>query len=285
MWLTLLHDLQNSYSALQSALNASRQALSDESLPFFDPTNPTMVTEPLRQAFIGHALSLQPSPTVTAGLLCASSATIEHIEQLNHAKNAFKEAVCRIRVHEKKDSKTRIDQLIERLLKEEGRRGESLRAAFRDIGFQGVDLLRCYANLRILPQGLESISWTWAKKHASIIKISKKEALALAAELPSPSAQTVALRLLEPLAPNTPLVMRKLLPNQLRANIKWQANNTVARKAITISGVVISPHPKLPQITWRDNPGPPSGDRMIREDRRINPEPFIKSLNIHSYLT
>lgn len=289
MWITLLHDLQNAYTQLQRLLKQCNLALSAEHYPFFDPVKPTDASQQTRATLVNTMLSIQaPSVllphTMNAGLICSANENIELIEQLNAAKLAFKNAVGCIRAFETKDSKTRIDVLIDRVLKEEGRRGESLRAAFRDIGFNGIDLLRCYANIRILPQGLESISWTWAKKHASIIKTTKEEALLLAEELPAPNAKTVALRLLQQLPNNTPLVIQKQLPNQLRANIKWQENKEIHRKAITVSGVVINPSASLPKIIWRDNPGPPSPKRIIRDDRRIDPTPYIKSLNIHCYL-
>ncbi|WP_054112580.1 hypothetical protein [Marinagarivorans algicola] len=288
MWITLLQELQRTYTQLQTQLNQCNTALQHSDWPFFDPAKPNDITPPNRVALVNTMLSISPhmpaSDTINAGLLCATPANIALLEQLNHTKQAFKKAVGRIRAFETKDGKTRIDVLIDRVLKEEGRRGESLRAAFRDIGFSGVDLLRCYANIRILPKKLESISWTWAKKHASIIKITQPEALLLADELPSPRAKEVALYLLGQLPKQTPLVIQKQLPNQLRANIKWQEDKQIHRKAITVSGVVVSQDPSLPKITWRDNPGPPCASKPVRGDRRIDPTPYIKSLNIHCYL-
>lgn len=284
MWITLLHDLQNTYTQLDARLKQCNKAVQGEPLPFFDPIAPTIVTPKARAALVSTMLSTQPCSSVNAGLVCSAAPNVALLEQLNTAKLAFKEAVGRIRAFETKDGKTRIDVLIDRVLKEEGRRGESLRAAFREIGFNGIDLLRCYANIRILPQGLESISWTWAKKHASIIKTTAQEAQLLAQELPSPRAKEVALHLLSQLPIHTPLVIQKQLPNQLRANIKWQEDKQIYRKAITVSGVVVHQSATLPKMIWRDNPGPPSASRLVRGDRRIDPTPYIKSLNIHCYL-
>lgn len=288
MWITLLQDLQHTYTQLQSQLGLCNHALQHGDRPFFNPAQPNDITATNRVALVNTMLSISPptpaSDIINAGLLCAAPDHITQLEQLNHTKQAFKEAVGRIRAFETKDGKTRIDVLIDRVLKEEGRRGESLRAAFREIGFNGIDLLRCYANIRILPKKLESISWTWAKKHASIIKTTQQEALLLAEELPSPRAKEVALYLLGQLPKQTPLVIQKQLPNQLRANIKWQEDKHIHRKAITVSGVVVSQDPALPKITWRDNPGPPCASQPVRGDRRIDPTPYIKSLNIHCYL-
>ena len=153
-------------------------------------------------------------------------------------------------------------------------------------GISRLDLLRCYAQIRVLPSPLESVSWTWAKTHSSIDPITVAQAITMAENLPKEKTKAFALEMLACLKPTERLVLKKKLPNQLRANLVWREAGERKRKAVTISGIVVGQDAALPQYVWRDDPAnsDQKTQRLSRVDTTIEAEPYIKALGIHRYL-
>ena len=287
----LVAGLLQAYEALQEGCGAfARAARADAGLPLFLP-HPAGHEGSERDAAIDSLTQLwhlEPGAApVEAGLLCASAATVAAAVALNQRKQDFQAAVQAIRAIGKRQDKVRITRLIERVLHEEGRRTEALREALATARINRLDLLRCYAKVRILPAGLESIRWTWAKTHSAIVQVTLDEAIEMATHLANPATSATALELLYRLPRHEKLAYKKQLPNQLRANLVWLEGDQRLRKAVTISGVVLCQSPTLPRYLWRDNPAlkdsPPS-ERVARTDVGIEATPYVRALNLHRYL-
>lgn len=225
------------------------------------------------------------------GLISAPPVVVQAIQTLNDAKQVFKTSVVAIRKAGESGNHTIMTAVEKHMLldgeKPSCRRSEDIREAMRITRLGRLDLLRCYRHARILEENLESISWTWARTHTSVEKITMEEAIKKAEQLPNEDSREITLNLLAAIPPGDTLIVRKQLNNQLRANLVWQENKERKRKAVTISGIVINPSINLPKMLWRDDPGPrkesESIDRLVRADSRINPEPYIQALNIHLY--
>lgn len=230
---------------------------------------------------------------IEAGLICAPDNVIQCVHQLNIAKAAFKETVIAIRHSDGAAANNNnltlvVDRHVTRGIKKSSiGRGEELKVAMNSAQINRLDLIRCYRQIRVLPDDLESISWTWARTHTASEPISLDEAVKLAEQLSKPETQKIALDLLGKLPPGVKLTLRKRLPNQLRANIVYLEDGDRKRKPVTISGIVISSNKTVPKYVWRPDPGPrddsDTSDRLTRMDSRINPEPYVSALNIHLY--
>ncbi|MFC1337315.1 MAG: hypothetical protein G8D89_01790 [gamma proteobacterium symbiont of Clathrolucina costata] len=292
MFCALVVDLLQSYEALDQACREFAASVrEDEDLPLVLPTydgRPGGEREAAIAAII-QLWHLEPGETlVEAGLLCASEKTVAAANHLNDAKDAFQAAVKAIRDAGPQGEKSRLDKLVDRVLHQEGRRTEDLALALKRARINRLDLLRCYAKVRILPKHLDSLSWTWAKTHSSIVQVSMEEALKMARNLAMEETKETALSLLSQLPPGEVLAYKKKLPNQLRANLVWTEEGERKRKAVTISGVVLSQDATLPRYLWRDNPEHAEPDtqqvRLSRDDAGIESEPYIKALRLHRYV-
>ena len=290
---SLIADLLQSYEAMKSACNTlSRAVNGDAGLPLYLPT---YKGEPggQRQAAsdaMTQLWHLDPGESLeTAGILCASDNTVTAATELNTCKDAFQQSVKAIRAIGKNDEKARIDRLIERALHIEGLRTEELKEALATARINRLDLLRCYAKIRLMPRDLQSISWTWAKTHCAIVQVSIDEAVEMADKLSNRATAGTVIDLLSRLPSGEKLAYKKNLPNQLRANLVWMEQEERKRKAVTISGIVISQDEVLPRYVWRDNPDTLEPDqqnhRLSRIDIGIEASPYIKALHLHRYIS
>lgn len=290
MFSRLVIRMLNSFELLEAScqqLAASMHEDSNLPLVLYGIEGPA--NRPDAIAAVTRLLKLEDGETVPiAGVVCCSPTTIENAEALNAAKFNFQEAIKEFREKSKSlkgAQNIKLERLIERVLHEEGVKSDELELALKRTKLTDLDLLRCYAKVRILPAHLASISWTWAKTHSAIESISHADALKMAERLTG-EAREVAERLLSELPSNTKLAYKKALPNQLRANlIIINSSGGYVRQAVTFSGVALSPDSKLPPtLIWRDNPsGPTTEIRKSRIDAEICTEPYIKALHLHLY--
>jgi len=278
--------LKECFDAFTEALSSFSEQFLSDALPLLLPSETESTRPEALRAFTEIDRPFVGTHTTIAGLACASIATVEKAHQLNHTKDHFQNAIQEIR-EMKTGEKSRIDKLIDRILQKEGRRTEELTRALECMNLKRLDLLRCYAKIRILPPKLQSFSWTWAKTHSSIVQVSREEALEMAIHLPHPDTKALVIELLNQIDDHEKLAMKKTLPNQMRANIVFEENGVLVRQPMTLSGIALCQDVTLPKIKWRENPADtesPTQPRRIRDDRVIEPEPFIKALRLHRYV-
>ncbi|CBL46999.1 Hypothetical protein HDN1F_34160 [gamma proteobacterium HdN1] len=283
----LIMNLADHFDVLTESCRAFARAVEqDADLPHILPGWETLTDRPAAIAAMTQLWRLDEGDTLpSAGILCGSPTTLERAIEFNAAKNDFQQAVQKIREYMKDGKKTRLDRQVERVLAIEGIRTDELTLALKRTHLSRLDLLRCYAQIRILPKNLESISWTWAKTHSVIDPVSREDALVLATKL-GVRARAMAEHLLAQLPEGTMLAYKKPLPNQLRANLTWRdEEGALMRKAVTISGIVLCQDSSLPEcIIWREDPkGEKPVPRKQRTDVALAPEPYVKALRLHLY--
>jgi hypothetical protein len=174
-----------------------------------------------------------------AGILCASPGTVDGIVKLNAAKQHFKDVVLAIRAYDKKYTKAnhRIEKLIADEIEERGYRTDAIRHAMKTVRIETLDLKKCYSQIRIMPAHLTMLSWTWATTHSRMRQVSMEEAFKLARSLQTPKAREQAGQLLQQCDPDEHFVIKKKLPNQLRANYAYEEKGQLVRKSSPISGI------------------------------------------------
>lgn len=277
--------------AYEAFLAAQREfadaVLADAELPWFLPGYDG-ASEHARQAAMTSMTRnffLAPGQTeLLSGILCSSERTLEAAAQLNETKDRLQTAITEVR-EIGGAKKTSLDKLVDRALHREGRRTDELDLALGRMKLRRLDLLRCYAHIRTLPPALESVSWTWATKHSSIKLISLDEAEKMAEALPVAATREAVLLALAGLKPGEKLALRKSLPNALRANIVFWEDKIRKRRAINVSGIMLSPSVNLPKhCLWRDDPGETPPSRLERSDVTLEKEPYIKALKIYRYV-
>lgn len=226
---------------------------------------------------------------VRAGLMCVSKRSINHAEKLNEAKSEFSEAVKLVREEQGvlHTSNKGLTKMVGNHLEKGNRRSEKVALALTRIGQTSLDLKRCYTKIRVLPSSLESISWTWAKKHSRDQQFTWDEVdqmIERMIELESDARET-AKRLLAGCAKDEIFVKHVPLHNQLRANCVFNESGERIRKMVTVSGVILIGVQQLPnKMIWRDNPEKSDyvEPRLERFDR-VQRLPFIRALNLYRY--
>ncbi|MCG8614307.1 MAG: hypothetical protein MI864_27660 [Pseudomonadales bacterium] len=288
-----VRNLYETYQALAEACLAVKNAVRSDKdnypiyIPTFGSTEVDFTSNNAREAAIKSITQLfilDEGRLPEAGIVCASPDTVAAVDRLNAAKNSFKGAVIAIRKFQKETDTavSRISKLIRDKVTEDGYRSEILKKAMTTVGITSLDLKRCYANIRIMPPGLEVFSWTWATNHYRIHKVSVEQAMEMAKKLPSDKAE-VALDLLGNCRPGETLVHRVRLPNQLRANYAYKENNNIVRKSCPISGIVITQQERMPRKLWRDNPGRNEDLPRLQRESGFEENVFISSLNLYRY--
>lgn len=288
-------DLYQAYQELASAVQEATAALrADEGLPVYLPkfgasNDDHASLEARREAIASIAQLFIPKSNqvlYNAGLLCASPASVEAVEHMNAAKLIFKAAVKAIKDASKvRDlSGNEVSSLLD------GRsdlfRTEELKSAMNTARISALDLWKCYAQIRIMPPGLEVFSWTWATTHSRMTKLTVEDARKKVEQYFEGNQEKLEFytQLLTQCATDEVLIEKVKLGNQLRANYGYLEDGETQRKSCTISGVVIVQGTTLPRYLWRDDPAE-SGELVKRLDRKsdIAKDPLIKELDIYRY--
>lgn len=217
-----------------------------------------------------------------AGIVCASTQTIDCAKSLNSTKDRFKQAVKALNNYHKKHqgSVPVIATMIRDEITERGYRSSHLKKALKHLHASRVNLKRAYAHVRIMPPDTDSMSWTWQTGHSTIKSITVEQALKLAAALPHPSDE-ISIKKLNTCHIDEKLVIKKSLPNQLRANYTFMQGDERIRKSTPLSGVVLVEQDYLPRLMWRDKPESNSKRRIASSSARYQDEPFVLGLNLY----
>ncbi|NRB42548.1 MAG: hypothetical protein HRU20_29435 [Pseudomonadales bacterium] len=286
-----IENLFQSFSLLQTHIDQFHlQARADDKLPIYLPNFQSCIKpEKQRLAAINALCQLRfddkSDQLPETGLLCISEETAKTARLVNQEKHRFQQQIKTIRNHcldhptAKNHGKVAV--LLEQLLAQGGLRNPSLQTALKTLNIQRLNLQRCYCQLRILPNALESLSWTWAKSHSEIQKLTHTQAMQLCQQLPDEhAAKQAALATLSMLAKNAPLAFKRKKQKQLRANICWRENQQIKRKAVTVSGVLLTTDTQLPRFRWPDEN---EHSRLSRMDQKIETAAIIPALHLYRY--
>ncbi len=295
MFSELFSQLKETHEAMMSALAALLTSIDNEDLPctLVRPnttgrTNKALILEALqniekRSVEEKHA-KVELDRLTQSGLLCLSPTTTARLIELNQAKVQFKASVQALRVYGK-DKVTSFDRLLERIHKKEPVKNNALENAMRNLNLGRLDLAKCYTQLRLLPEHVDSVSFTWSKKHTEIREVTFEKALAMANALPdtTPDAKIFALSRLAGLRPGTRLAHKHNKRPQLYCNVVHFKEDQRLRHAYTVSGILFQCNDTLPRkFIWRELNE--NEERLPRSDQQISEDPYIACLGLYLYV-
>lgn len=287
-------DVINSFKQLQSSLTTVTEhvCVLDKDLPAWFNEPPKLMPNntgcPRQQACqllcqLEYLDQQQPREIlVGAGIIAASSETIDAIKDLNTAKNKFKSAMLKLKAAKITNDHELLAQNFEQLLQQ---RDANLAKTLSRMGLARLHLKQCYRKVPYFLQRPNKIAWTWANTR-SIKKISVPEAEQLLLKHHRDAGIERQIKLLQGLDPNEKLAIIQDLAPHLRANIVMSTNSGTQR--LMVKGPVPifyleSENLGLPEFT---PPGAKRGrdkDRVVRKDVKINPDPFLPAIRAHRY--
>lgn len=272
-------DVINSFTQLKNRLDAVTEHVCtlDKDLPAWysnpPPLLPAKSTNPRHQACelicqLDYLDNQQPREIlVGAGIIAASSETIEALNMLNQAKNKFKDAILKLKAAKISTNHELIAVPLSRM------------------GLARIHLKQCYRKIPYFLWRPTKVSWTWANTRA-IKKITVIEAEQLLLKHSRDNGIERQLKLLQGLNPKEQLAIIQDLAPHLRANLVMPAASGSTR--LMVKGPVplfylASDNSGLPEFT---PPGVKRGrdkDRVIRKDVKIDPNPFLPAIHAHRY--
>lgn len=219
---------------------------------------------------------------ISAGFLGASKKTLELAEDLNQEKLLFKSAILSLKPLKISLKDPVLSEHLVSILK---KRAPVVSQSLHSTGLARIHLKQCYRQLPILSQTPHKISWTWAHTR-SIKKISVQEAERLLRQKGSSEGIERQRERLSTLSPHESLAIIQELAPHLRANLVFQFAQETQR--MMIKGPMPILFPATPQTPYpsfkppKDKQGK-NKNRLIRNDVKIDPTPFLPSIRAHRY--
>lgn len=219
---------------------------------------------------------------VGAGIIAASRETLDAIENLNQAKQAFKLAMLKLKAAKVSPKHEMLIENFEQIL---AQRDIGVASTLARMGLGRVHLKQAYRKIPYYLQRPQKIAWTWANTR-SIKKITMQEAAELLNKHNKDAGIERQLKLLQGLDPNEKLAVVQELAPHLRANLILPTANGDQR--IMVKGPVpifylATDNAPLPIFTPPKAKHGKDKDRVIRKDVKINPEPFLPAIRAHRY--
>lgn len=222
---------------------------------------------------------------IMAGFIAASPQTIEAAHQLNEAKCAFKESIITL-----KQQKIKLPKITQAALNEaihDYHRHRKIASNLNRIGLARLHLKQCYRLIPILPDHPKKISWTWAHTR-SIKKITRQQAEQMLIKKGQDQGIQYQLEKLYQLPANEPLAIIQELAPHLRANIVFHKDTSHSSLRMMIKGPVPILYPEnaaypIPEYSPPTLKKAKSGDRLTRNDVKIDPHPYIPAIRAHRY--
>ncbi|VAW56852.1 hypothetical protein MNBD_GAMMA07-474 [hydrothermal vent metagenome] len=275
----LLINLYDAFKKLQENLDETNRIIAASNLPVWLPES----IEPNRQLAadaITECWYQDENVFPLSGLISVSPDHLGIITNpktgTNKLKQNFKAEIIKLKKASKK-KKVSLDKMIESV-----GRDEEVAEAMKILRISRLNLLWCYRQILVLPKGLNSVSWTWASSHKSILPVTYQEVLDLIdKDIENEGTKNLIKEILTNHQNRKLVQMKKVVPH-LRANITYIVNGEKKRKMVTTPTVIISQDTILPRIRWPEKDI--KNTRLSRSDIKINPDPIIKALGIYTYI-
>jgi hypothetical protein len=222
---------------------------------------------------------------VYAGFVGASQHTLEIVNQLNTQKEAFKQAILSLKKIKLSIHDDLLTTAFEHLLSH--KRNLPTASNLKNMGLSRLHLKQCYRKIPILNDTPLKISWTWANTR-SIKRVSVLEAEKLLKKRNlSDEGIQLQLKKLASLPHSETLAIVQDLAPHLRANLVMAANQPKER--LMVKGPVPIFFPATPNQPWPEFKPPKikmpkDKARVIRNDVRLDPNPFLPAIRAHRYL-
>lgn len=278
----LLIRLHDAFKKLQDSLNEANRVIAAGDLPVWLP-EPFPKDRQLAADAITECWYQDDKEYPRSGLICVSPEHIPLFEKTNDLKQKFKEeiAVLKEATTDKNVKKGSLHKMIEAA---GNGRDEEVNEALKLLRIARLNLLWCYRQILVLPPHLDSVSWTWATKHKSVHPLTIKEAEALVDKNINTDEDKANVKEILQAHQHQKLVQVKNVVPHLRANITYIEDGKKTRKMVTTPTVIISQDERIPRYQWRDCPPEDTErERLVRSDKRFNPEPIVRALGIYTY--
>ncbi len=208
-----------------------------------------------------------------SGLLCIDDSQVPDIQKLTDAKGEFKKAVTNLRGEGKK-----YNNNVEEALAKDKEFVDEMRRA----GLSRLDLTACYRTIRILPNNIHSLRWSWGTTHRGVHIVEVRELRERLKEDTTDIADMV-LKAIQGMRETDFIAEIKKKHPRLMANIVLTNGE---RTQVACSGVMVLPCEKLPSVmAWRDMPK--DEDRKIKNrpaDKTIEDNAIYEESPFHFYL-
>ncbi len=214
------------------------------------------------------------------GLVGASDAQLQQARQINQLKDQLKSQVNALK---QKDNARWLE-----VKGELNKRHDHLRSTLHFAGLARLHLKQAWRHIPILEHTPKRVGFNWYSSGRSIQKISIEQAQKALEKLDvdSPHIQ-LQLGTLGQLRPNTPLAKVQKLAPVMRANVFFAEGVSPDRLAMNVSlPILFKPNEKggLPEHNQPPLSPPESRQRAVRNDRKIEDEPFLPSIRVHRYI-
>jgi hypothetical protein len=222
---------------------------------------------------------------VCAGFVGASQETLKIITKLNDQKDEFKQNILALKKIKPSLHEDELTNSFKALLSH--KRNLPTASNLRKMGLGRLHLKQCYRKIPILNSAPLKISWTWANTR-SIKRITVLEAEKLLRKRNiSDEGIVLQLKKLSSLPLNEPLAIVQDLAPHLRANLVMAPSEP--RERIMVKGPVpiffpASLNQPWPQFKPPKKKTPKDKARVIRNDVRLDPMPFLPAIRAHRYL-
>ncbi len=208
-----------------------------------------------------------------SGVLCIDESLVPDIQKLTDAKADFKKNVQALRGPTKK-----YNNDVEEALAKDKEFVDEMRRA----GLSRLDLTACYRTIRVLPNNVHSLRWSWGTTHRGVHMVEVRELKDRLKDDPSDIADMV-LKAIQGMKDKECVAEIKKKNPRLMANIVLTDGE---RDQVACSGVMVMPCKKLPPVmAWRDLPG--DDDRKIKnrpKDKSIEDTPIYEKSPFYFYL-
>lgn len=289
-------DVLDSFSHLQSAIAELGQAmLADEGLPaWMDSQDEMLQHSRTNDSHRAHAIaainqleyvpSQQPREIiVTPGFIGASEHTLVLAKQVNTAKDKFKQSVLKLR-----QAKLSLKDFESCEKTRQHVRQKHLSQALQKMGLSKLHLKQCYRKMPILSHAPIKISWTWAHTR-SIKRVNTTQARTMLERKARDEGINFQLQKLASLPEQEMLAIVQELAPHLRANIVFSKDCGI-KPRLMVKGPMPIFFPadlstQTPQFKPPKEKVQKDENRLIRNDVRLDPNPFLPAIRAHRYLS
>lgn len=226
------------------------------------------------------AINDEVQKAAATGLVCAQPHTVNTVLELNQHKQQFKKRMVTLR-----QELGKVENIGQKIAPDVKEMLKSYRLLPDIVPCMGTraNLAICYTPIRVLPENLRQFNWTWARKHTKIQTLDRAQAQLYAQSFPVTYIANELLKAINSLYEDDKFALVIEKKPQLRANIQYQQDDEIIKKAISVSGLCVVQAEQLPQYRWRplDTSTPKI---MVNRPRTIEPDELVRGSFLHRFL-
>lgn len=216
---------------------------------------------------------------VGPGLLAASLETINAVENVNASKQHFKAAMLALKAAKVSIQDPRLKDNMEALL---ASRPQGMKDTLKKMGLARLHLKQSYRLIPFFTERPHKVSWTWAHTR-SIKRISVAQAFDRLQKYRLDVGIEVQISKLAKLPPHEPLAIVQELAPHLRANILFANGERKMVKGPVPLFYLDAGFEALPIFNPPKEKSMRNAERLVRNDVKLNPEPFLPAIRAHRY--